>query len=219
MAIPKTLHVIWLGSPIPQKFMGNIADWQLLNPGWSLDVWTEPLHDMYNLDLYWDAGLYVKPDAVWQMRADLLRYEILQRHGGFYVDVDTKPLRPIGDLFDGLTEFAVAEDEHFTGNTYLAANPGHWAISALVRRAAERASYYQNAAAGLVTGPQYLTPIWQEHGCHVDQRTELWFPYSWSHVRKYQEKKVEIPEDAYAIHQWEHSLAKRKHSDRAARQK
>lgn len=216
MPIPRKLHVIWLGSPLPTKFCGNIADWQLLNPDWAMNVWTAPLHDMYNADLYDSANAYVKPDAVWQMRSDLMRYEILLRHGGFYVDVDTKPLRPLGDLFDGLTEWAVAEDERWISNTYLASVPGSPMMSDIVHGVAQHADKYQHAAAGVVTGPQYMTPLWVGH---VDQRTHLWHPYSWSDVRQYRESKVEIPEDAYAVHSWNHSLDRRKRSDRAARQK
>ena len=35
-------------------------------------------------------------------RADVLRYEILRRHGGVYVDVDVECLRPLDDLLTGV---------------------------------------------------------------------------------------------------------------------
>lgn len=213
----KTIHQIWLGSPVPQKFMGHMADWQLRNEGWRYCLWTEPLHNMYNEDLYWDAHLYVKPDAVWQMRADIMRYEILYRHGGFYADTDTVPHRPLGGLFEGLQEWAVAESGEWVSNTYLYTEPDTTLFSQLVERQADNALGKVNAAAGVVSGPQYLTPIWREYAGHVDERTELWHPYTWTDVRKRKDKYVEIPEDAYSTHTWEHSRSRLKQSDKRYR--
>jgi mannosyltransferase OCH1-like enzyme len=212
--VNRLIHMIWLGSPIPDRFAGNIGDWQLLNPSWRLNIWTEPLPDMLNLDLYERAHEYVKSDAVWQFRADLLRYEVLFRYGGFYCDTDTKPLRPLGDLFDGLTEFAVREDPSWVANTYLATEPCTDLFAALTERQREHAKQFSgHAAAGVVSGPQYLTPIWHEFGGHVDERTALWFPYNWSHVRQRTESRVKISEDAYAEHFWAHSRERRKRTD------
>lgn len=206
--IPRLIHQIWLGSEIPAKFMSVMADWQLMNPGWKYQLWTQPLPDMYNEQLYDSANAYVRPDAVWQMRSDLLRYEILYRYGGFYCDVDTRPLRPLGDLFDGLTEFAVREDAKHVGNTYLASVPEHDVMLDLLQFQPSHALGFMDAAAGVVTGPQYMTPYWTKWDCHVDNRTDLWFPYSWSDVRLRKDKHIAIPEDAYAEHMWQHSRDK-----------
>lgn len=221
MAIPKTLHFIWLGSPMPLRLMPNLVAWHKLNPDWKYQLWTNPIPGMYNEDLYWDAPLHVKSDAVWQMRADMMRYEILYREGGFYVDVDTLPLRPIGDLFDGLTEFAVREDENFVGNTYLASEPGNLVLHELmVEQLTHLQSFEKPAklAAGVATGPQYMTDYWLAHNCHVDERTELWFPYNWEDVRRGRDRSVEIPADAYAVHSWNHSREKIRQYAKTTRQ-
>jgi mannosyltransferase OCH1-like enzyme len=216
--IPKTLHMVWLGSPIPNKVAGNMAEWQLQNPEWNLNIWTAPLPSMLNLDLYEQAHEYVKPDAVWQFRADLMRYEILYQYGGLYVDCDTTPLRPLGDLLDNVQEFAVREDKDWIGNTYLASEPATELFAALTERQREHTKQFSgHAAAGVVSGPQYLTPIWQEFGGHVEERTELWFPYGWSDVRACRERQVPISESAYAVHLWNHSLDRRRSNNRRSR--
>lgn len=215
--IPKLIHQVWLGSDVPVKFMGAMGDWALLNPEWRYQLWTQPPYGMVNEELYWDANLYVKPDAVWQFRADLVRYEVLYRHGGFYADADTKPLRPLGNLLDGLSEFAVAEDANWISNTYLAAEPEHPIFDALIQDQLARASGFSQAAAGVVSGPQYMTPIWSTMGGHVDMRTELWHPYGWEDVRRGRDKRVLISPDAYAIHSWQHSRDKMKQWAKTAR--
>ncbi len=38
-------------------------------------------------------------------KSDILRYEIIWRHGGVYIDSDFEPLRPIGKLLEGVGAF------------------------------------------------------------------------------------------------------------------
>lgn len=212
--IPQTIHQIWLGSSVPKKFMEGMADWSLLNPGWHYNLWTAPMPDMVNADLYRNAQDVVKDDAVWQFRADLLRYEILYRYGGFYADTDTKPLRPLGNLLDGKTEWAVAEDDKWVANTYLASKPGSPVFAHLIDSVANVIG--DRLSATQASGPQYLTPIWEHHDAYVDYDTDLWFPYSWRHVDNWSFNSVEISESAYAIHEWNHRRDKRKAANRQA---
>src|SRR6478609_278800 len=38
-------------------------------------------------------------------KSDILRYELVWRYGGIYVDSDMEPLRPIGELLNGVNAF------------------------------------------------------------------------------------------------------------------
>lgn len=213
----KILHQIWLGSDVPTKFLENMADWQLNNPDWHYRLWTRPLDDMVNQYFFDNAADYVKPDAIWQFRADLMRYEILYRYGGFYADTDTKPLKPLGNLFDGLEldgldeldEWAVAEDDTFISNTYLYSKPGSSVFFELIDGIGEHLAGAHNLAATVASGPQYLTGIWDANDAFVDTRTELWFPYSWRDVREGTVGERVISKDAYAIHDWNHQREKK----------
>ena len=219
VTIPKIIHQIWLGSDIPKQMLENASSWIEHNPGWKYNIWTRPLDDMVNQDLYDSAHSYVHGHSVWQMRADLMRYEILYRYGGFYADMDTVCLRPIDEALEGRTEWAVAEDVNWVANTLLAAQPQHPIMETLIESLHAHAQNFEDAAATVVSGPQYMTPIWNDMGGFVDERTHLFYPYSWRHVRSYSEKSVEIPEDAFTVHLWEHARSRRKHTDRAARKK
>jgi len=89
-AIPKTIHQIWLGpKEIPQEYLENSKKWQKLHPTWDYKLWREADIADWNFlskDLFDKASSY-------QEKADLLRYEILNKHGGLYVDMDYKPLK------------------------------------------------------------------------------------------------------------------------------
>lgn len=212
MSIPKLIHQIWVGFSVPDSFKSNIVSWQRLNPEWNHALWTEENRpELHNEVLYRDAERYVPAHAVGQFRADILRYELLYQYGGFYADVDTYPLRPLGDLLDGLTEWAVREDSRWIANTYLAAEPEHAIFQELIEFLPDQAAFVKlPAAASVVSGPQYLTPIWQDMGGHVDERTELFFPYSWRDVKQGKEHMQTIHPEAYAIHEWAHQKGLKK---------
>ena len=126
--IPKIMHHIWIGDPMPSHLRDNCVEWSRLHPDWDMKLWTEAEIDeigLQNRALYDQAEKIVPADAVEQFRADIVRYEVLALFGGMYADVDTRPLRNIEPALAGHHEFAAHEDRTWVGNTYLAAVPGH----------------------------------------------------------------------------------------------
>ncbi|HAS82717.1 MAG TPA: hypothetical protein DCS43_08610, partial [Verrucomicrobia bacterium] len=94
-AIPRTLHLVWVGDqPMPSSAEANLKRWRrLLNCNWTIKLWT-------NAEL--TPGCF--PPAVLErmaeaphgiQKADILRYQILAREGGWYFDLDFKPLQDI----------------------------------------------------------------------------------------------------------------------------
>lgn len=79
--VPKIVHFIWLGSEVPKKYIKNINDVQTHNPEYEVHLWMNTIPQMRNGDLY-------DQETNWGAKADLLRYEIVHRHGGIYLDVD-----------------------------------------------------------------------------------------------------------------------------------
>lgn len=180
-----------------------MATWREHHPTWEYTLWGD--HDLgwlHNRPLFDYAHRYVPADAVWQFKADIARYEILSKWGGFYADADTQCLAPIDDAVEGRTTFAAAEDDNWVGNTYLGCTRGNPVMRALMDRLPGSARRLKGRRPNKISGPQYLTPIWNSHGCHVDP-TDLWYPYSYSDV-----KQGTVPTnhgDAYAIHTWNHT--------------
>lgn len=204
MRIPKLLHMIWVGNPMPEHLSKNITRWTDMHPGWVVNVWgDEDLTWLQNQEYFDNAASHVPPDAVGQFKADIARYEILYNLGGFYADVDTYPLRNIEPALEGLTEFAAAEDQRFIGNTYLGAVPEHRVFANLIKYLPESIDRNFGARPCISTGPQYLTPSWRHYGCHVAP-TEDWFPYSYKDVRNDTVPQF-IDEGPFACHTWEHA--------------
>lgn len=100
--IPKIIHQIWLGSPVPERYYAAMQSWKTHHPEWTYMLWTdkdiEPFK-MQNKDLFDLAPNY-------GMKSDLLRMEILNRYGGLYVDVDQYCIKP-HDIFHHVCSFYV----------------------------------------------------------------------------------------------------------------
>lgn len=92
--IPKKIHQIWLGSPFPEKYKVWAASWKKLNPDYEYKLWTEV--DVDSLELpnreAYDAITNNGP------KSDILRYHILNKFGGIYIDTDFECLKSFDDL-------------------------------------------------------------------------------------------------------------------------
>lgn len=94
--IPRIIHQIWLGSPLPKEFNRFVQSWINLHipHGWKYKLWTD--EDIDNLNLY--NRCYYDQISNYGMKSDIARWEILYRFGGFYVDIDCEALQPLDDL-------------------------------------------------------------------------------------------------------------------------
>lgn len=210
--ISKTLHQIWVppGGKLSDRALNGIESWwkhHMITGGWTYRLWTDADLDwLEHRDLYDEAPNLVPPDAVGQLRADIARYEILYQYGGFYVDVDTLALKPVDDALQGRDTFAAQEDPNWIGNTYLGCTARHPLMKELVaglRSSINQANGRARIRPNRLTGPRYLTPIWQSHGGYVAPQHQ-WYPYSYTHVKN-GNIPTEFSDDVYAVHQWDHT--------------
>ncbi len=102
--IPKIIHQIWLGPKTPPAiFKKSQESIQKLYPDWEYKLWTDA--DVSHLGLY-NQKYYDLSDN-FGAKADILRYELLYRYGGIYLDVDFICKKPFDrllyyDLFVGI---------------------------------------------------------------------------------------------------------------------
>ena len=107
LALPKTIHFIWIGSPLPDKYRANVVSYVRHNPTFAIHLWTDretapvdgvtvqPITETVRIasDLY-----YAEHNM--GAKADIARYEIVHREGGIYCDIDSVALRPFDETFD-----------------------------------------------------------------------------------------------------------------------
>jgi len=97
MRIPKIIHQIWIGPKPAPKFMHT---WKDFHPDYEYVLWNEekiekdlfPMINQHIYDLYGE-----EENQIWNGRSNPLRYEILYKYGGIYIDADSKCLRRLDD--------------------------------------------------------------------------------------------------------------------------
>jgi len=186
--IPRVFHQIWLGgNDLPEIFEEYAETWRHHHPDWTLRLWTDV--DAPEIPALARARNLAE-------RADLVRYEVLRRYGGVYLDTDVECLRPIDELLDGVVGFAAYEVPGRVCNAVLGAVPGHPAFA--------RAVHLASIAAGHGTYPEatattMLTYVLESHDDITLFGPERFYPVLWDG------RRMEGEEPPYAVHHWAHS--------------
>lgn len=115
--IPKIIHYAWTGNEMPVYIYERIENWKRRLPDWKFMLWNE---NNYNFHKFAFTEYNLK-EKRWGYIADELRYDVVNKYGGFYLDTDMiikKDLSPLlnnkevwGFMYDNniLTSFFGAE--------------------------------------------------------------------------------------------------------------
>jgi mannosyltransferase OCH1-like enzyme len=97
MSIPKLIHQIWVGpNPIPSKSTVFIEGIRKLHPEFTYRLWTNEDITPENFVNY----AFIVRAKSYAQKADIMRYEILYRHGGVYFDIDFEVFKNITPLLN-----------------------------------------------------------------------------------------------------------------------
>lgn len=155
--IPKMLHQIWVGEhAIPAEMALLCQKMRAAHPGWEYNLWTNenyPQDVPSNLRPIIDRSREASRNGrnMGATEADLLRYHILQRMGGVYLDCDftlTGTLESL-DLSKDLILCTPHPNVDWVTNSVMASIPGHALFASAV--AGVKPTYH------LYYGPIYLT--------------------------------------------------------------
>jgi len=144
--IPRIIHQIWSGieEPLPDFFRALGETWKEQYPEWKYEFWNnDRMNDFINKFTPEYREAYNRyPYNV--QRWDTIRYLILDKIGGMYVDFDYESIEPIDPLLDGKTCcFAMEPRSHcrifkrevMFNNALMACVPGHPFMKKIIRRA------------------------------------------------------------------------------------
>ena len=111
--IPLIIHQIWVGpNPIPEKSIMFIEKIKLLHPDYEYRLWKDSditPENFSNFD-------YIQKTQIYAQKADIMRYEILYRYGGIYLDIDFEIFKCMTPL---LTHSLVMCNEDANINKYM----------------------------------------------------------------------------------------------------
>ncbi len=192
MVIPRVLHRVWVGPaemPGPQAEFGR--GFERMHPDWEMRLWTDA--DLDGLGIADAERRRARSPAE---LSNLVRYEVLRRFGGVYVDTDVECRRPLDGLLAGVEAFSALEMPGRAACGIIGAVPGH--------RLFERAARLARATLGLglhsadANGPYFLSLLLEQEPEVTIFGAEKFYPYTWEEP----ERAGEPFPDAYAVHHW-----------------
>lgn len=158
--IPKIIHHIWLGSPLPDRCKWFIETWKKHHPDWVFELWDDARVaqlGLINLRAYVAA-------RNWGEKSDIVRYEVLYRFGGLYVDTDFECLQPFDELHHCCDFYVGAYPDAGGGSCYvfnglLGSAPKHPVLKRCIEGIQKDRSKRCNTPDHIMhrTGPMHLT--------------------------------------------------------------
>jgi mannosyltransferase OCH1-like enzyme len=102
MKIPRIIHQIWSGidEPLPKRFKILGATWKEYHPGWRYEFWDNERINNFILENYPQYMTLYNQLKYNIQRWDVIRYLILYKIGGVYVDFDYECIAPLDNLLE-----------------------------------------------------------------------------------------------------------------------
>ncbi len=239
--IPKIIHVVWLGSKLPEEYEPFYASWRSYHPDWTILFWTDneanygkssvvvesfdalqALLDKPNQprtivikavdNLVFDNAEFYNKAINYGERSDILKWEIVYRFGGVYVDTDHECLKPLDllhhtyDFYTGLQPLDTNRVQ--LGAALFAARPNHPILESCVQEIKNRQHIVQII---LKTGPLHFTQCFLNHACR-NENNDIAFPATFFYPCSYEQKDLDASHwmrpESFAIHHWAGSWLK-----------
>lgn len=221
----KIIHQIWCNkyNDIPDSFLKLSATWKELHPDWEYRFWTEKdlnsfVHDYYPQyeEIYFKFPFDIQ-------RWDAVRYLILDKLGGLYVDFDYECIQNVEPLLERDCCFAMDPVEHVFiknhqgysfNNSLIYATPHHDFIKTIVKNVfseeqVEKKGKDDTLTVLLTTGLLMLSELYRQYeqkdSIHLIPATYV-SPLSYNEIQQfhngtyneaYINEKINV---AYAIH-------------------
>ena len=174
MSIPKFIHQIWGGPHNPPADL--MLSWRNMNPTWVYRLWTDLTG--------WKNQAQIDGMSELCGKADIIRYEILEKWGGVYVDADALCLKPLDGRFTSPECWAAYENEvcrpGVIANGMLGAEPNSDLMADLVLACSH--ADVRNLPAWRATGPTLLTQVAKRHPELEIFPAKTFYPKHWSGV-------------------------------------
>ncbi|MBE7079451.1 MAG: hypothetical protein E7380_06315 [Clostridiales bacterium] len=195
------LHYCWVGgAEKSEKIKNCIESWKRVCPSAEIIEWNEENYDV-NKNAYIRQAYEQKKYA---FVSDYMRFDILYRFGGVYLDTDVELLKDITPLTkNNFTGFE--SEKNVAPGLILCAKAGNPLMKEIVE-------YYDNQTAFSIdkTVVQIMTEILQKHGLKQDGSLQtvadfVIYPTEYFNPKGGEYGKDKITENTYSIHHYEAS--------------
>ena len=127
--IPKIIHYCWFGkSELPVLAKKCISSWKKYMPDCEIKEWNEENFDVNIIKYTKEAYNYKKYAFV----SDFVRFYVLKKYGGIYLDVDVEIIKPLDDLLEYKTILGFESVGRVNPGLILASEPDTLLFSPLI---------------------------------------------------------------------------------------
>ncbi|MFV0396697.1 MAG: glycosyltransferase family 32 protein [Bacteroidales bacterium] len=222
MQIPQIIHQIYEDPEGPSELLRTVAEsWKEQNPNWEYRFWNKATIDSFLESEFPEFEPIYRAYPYNVQRWDAIRYLILYRYGGLYVDMDYECLESIAPLLGSSTCCMGLEPvmnarrynkPYIVGNAFMACIPGHGYFKSLIESLIEECEiqWNTNKAFQIIesTGPFFTTRVYDKYPNREDivlLSDDLVAPLTMEEVRQMISGDVtseieERVEKAFAIH-------------------
>jgi mannosyltransferase OCH1-like enzyme len=209
--IPKLLHQIWIGQrQISDTYLGFIQKWKMMYPDYKHFLWDDIAVNNEKVIpedkiCYFNSEKY--PVA---LKADVLRYEIVKKYGGIYVDVDMEPLRLLDEEIIDCKFFGGIQNNGEVNIAIFGAEPGCPLIievcQNIVNNIEEVLKQKKNPdLVDELTGPKYFNKICMKYfdqTGYVFLHPKYFYPYWFTETHRRYEDFSKTCSEAFSVHHW-----------------
>lgn len=247
--VPKVFHYIWFGKKLPDEYKPFLETWFKYHPDWTFVFWVDnpqnyDLGTVFKDFTFGDVKAYLqnKPNKEkkividvknltfdnrkffdesknYGQKSDILKWEVVYRFGGVYIDVDFESLKPL-DMLNHMYDFYTGIqplDTSFVqlGAALFAARPGHPILKHCVESIKD--DWYKKQII-LSTGPLHFTKsLYSSIGQHG--MIDVALPASYFYPCGYDDQKLPrkswMKPESFAVHHWAGSWLKPEGWDRS----
>ncbi|CUW09045.1 glycosyltransferase family 32 protein [Leuconostoc gasicomitatum] len=121
--IERKIHYVWFGGEIPNHVRKLVEKWEEKLPGWEFLFWNENNLPKFANDEY--TQLIIENNKL-GYSSDLLRYQLVEKYGGFYLDTDMEIKRNLDCLRSQETVFGFMYDNNLHTGMFGAKSGSKW---------------------------------------------------------------------------------------------
>lgn len=173
--IPRIIHQLWEDKiPLPDVFLEFANTWKKFNPSWKYVFWDKT--KMYSfINEYYPNYIYVLQEYKYDVqRWDVIRYLILYKFGGVYIDFDYECIESLDNLLgDKDCCFGLEPEEHamifqkniVISNAFIAIRPKHPFMKLILETVKHSSSVSDEKLKYVLetTGPHLLTNLYEKY--------------------------------------------------------
>lgn len=208
--IPRTIHQIWLGSKVPEKYDRWRKSWIKYNPTFKYILWDEK--KILKLGLINEKQFIQAKN--FGCKSDIARYEILYKFGGIYVDTDFEALKPLSLKFLSYSFIAgnIFGHEPIIANGLMMSEPKCRLLKIVIDNLKKYPGKMNADEIMKYAGPQYLTKIIDKNKFLQNiliLPSDYFYPKPNFLRFDQQNPNIMVTKKTLAIHYWEASWSRR----------